>query len=90
MSQPLAHMIVAGIVQSARNLAKRNRQRHEGWKPRPRGVKLTSKELLPFITKITSTHTKAPAKGQKRVQCVVKLLGVTKTMHLDVPTDFTI
>lgn len=47
-------------------------------------------DMRPFIIQILSTHKKCPKRGMKRIQAVVKLLGITKTVHMDVPQDFTI
>lgn len=48
-------------------------------------------DVLPFITKIISEHKKVKLRGgYRRVQAVVKMLGITQTMHVDVPPDFKI
>lgn len=47
-------------------------------------------DMRPFVIKLLSTHKHCPKKGMKRIQAVVKLLGVTKTVHMDVPQDFNI
>lgn len=46
--------------------------------------------MRPFVIKILSTHKSCPKKGMKRIQAVVKLLGITKTVHMDVPNDFAV
>lgn len=57
---------------------------------RPKGEKIPDEQLLPFIRKIISVHKDGQTLRTKRVQCVVRLLGITKTMHLTVPVDFTV
>lgn len=46
-------------------------------------------EMIPFITRIISTHH-GLYKGKKRIMAIVNCLGVSKTVHLDVPADFSI
>ncbi len=46
--------------------------------------------LVPFVIKIISESKKRLPYGMKRIQAVVRCLGVTKTVHLDVPQDFSI
>lgn len=47
-------------------------------------------DLIPFIVRIISEHHRRPAARLKRVQAIVKCLGVTRTIHIDVPLDFTV
>lgn len=46
-------------------------------------------DLVPFITKVISTHRKL-YRGKKRIMAVISCLGITKTVHLDVPRDYAI
>lgn len=46
-------------------------------------------EMIPFVTRIISTHRKQYW-GKKRIMAIVNCLGVNKTVHLDVPADFSI
>lgn len=46
--------------------------------------------MIPFIVKVISTHKKPRPHGLKRICAVVKLLGITKTVHMDVPKEYSL
>lgn len=84
------HGFVTGVAAAVVIAHENERERHARYQRRRPGTPLTNDQQIPFIKQIISVSKKSAPRGKKRVQAVVRMLGLTFTKHLIVPADFKI